>query len=298
MLGVLALAGWLVVGCTSEGARQAGSPMRDSAGGSAEAPNRSVPDTQESAPGSGSDNSRRENVSGKDLVQHDRKLARTASATLRARDVEAAAGQARDIATDLGGYVGSERTSDDSARLTLNVPGEKLDQALDRLAKIGTLTSREVSVEDVTDSVVDVDSRITSQRKSVARARALLDKAESISEIVTVEEELASREAELESLLARQQSLAGQAAMAPVHVTILQRSAPPADSDDDTGFLAGLTGGWDAFTSVLARHRDRYRGRRAVPAHAGRARPRRGALAAPAPQAQASHTELISTDAG
>lgn len=191
-------------------------------------------------------------VAAGQLALKQRKLARTASMTVRAKRVDEATADARAIAAEAGGYTGSERSHERSATLTLTVPAEKLDQVLDELEKLGKRVDREVSVQDVTDTVVDVDSRVASQRRSLARARALFDQAESISDIVSVEQELAGREAELESLLARQQALQGQVAMAPITLTLVQRERAAETDDDPGGFLAGLSGGWRAFTLALS----------------------------------------------
>lgn len=195
-------------------------------------------------------------ISQENLVLQNRKLARNASLKLRVKDMDEAAADARDIATRKGGYIGSESTRKSSTRMTLVVPGTKLDSTLTELEELGKRLDRKISIEDVTDEVVDVDSRVKSQRRSVIRARALLDRAQSISEIVRVEEELADREEELESLLARQEALRGQVAMAPITLALLPtKPAPkpkPAEDDEPDGFLAGLAGGWDAFTTAMA----------------------------------------------
>lgn len=186
------------------------------------------------------------------LENRDRKLARTANMALRVTDIDKAAARAGAIASGVDGYTGSERIDDASAILTLTVPGEKLESALDDLEKLGKRLHREISVEDVTDAVVDVDSRVASQRKSVERARKQFDKATSIEDIMAVERELASREKELESLLSRQESLQGRTTMAPIHLEITadERAGEP---EDDGGFLAGLSSGWTAFTTVVSK---------------------------------------------
>lgn len=183
-----------------------------------------------------------------------RKLARTARISLRVKNVARAAQQARDIASAAGGYTGSERSREKSARLTLTVPARELDAVLDDLEGLGTRVGRDVSVKDVTDSVVDVNSRVKSQRRSIERSRELFDQARTISEIIRVEQRLAAREAELESLLARQKKLADQVQMSPVTVSIMREKAQIAKDDDErpAGFVAGLAGGWDAFVTVLA----------------------------------------------
>lgn len=189
------------------------------------------------------------------IGDRNRKLARTATMKLRAKDIDEAAADARAIAAQAGGYVGSEESREKSVSLTLTVPGTKLDSVLDDLEKLGERVEREIGVKDVTEAVVDVNSRVETQRRSVTRARALLDRAQTIHEILRIEQQLASREARLESLLKRQELLRGQVAMAPIVLSILpvkMQAAAEKDDDEPGGFLAGLAVGWNAFTTALA----------------------------------------------
>ncbi len=134
---------------------------------------------------------------------------------------------------------------------------------------------------DVTEQVVDVESRIASQRASLERMRTLLAKANTIGEIVSVETELTRREADLESLLAKQKNLALQTELATLALTLTAKGEEPVAEDPDRGFLAGLKGGWDAFTTTLRRTGDRARRGPAVPGAAGA--DRRTAVEVPAP---------------
>jgi hypothetical protein len=178
----------------------------------------------------------------------DRKLVRTATIELIAKDVVATVDRARDVAIEESGYAGREQVRDTSATLTLHIPSDRFDRALGALSELGEVTSREQSAEDVTEEVVDLQSRIATQRASVARVRQLLAKASTVEEIVRIEQEVTSREADLESLEQRSQALAGQVAMSTVTVRIGKSAtaiAPP--PEEESGFLAGLAGGWDAF---------------------------------------------------
>ena len=67
------------------------------------------------------------------------------------------------------------------------------------LLQLLTRLDRTAKAEDVTDQVVDVDSRIKSQRASVARVRELMDRATKLSDVVELEGELSNREADLEA---------------------------------------------------------------------------------------------------
>ncbi|MFI7677384.1 DUF4349 domain-containing protein [Actinophytocola sp. NPDC049390] len=183
----------------------------------------------------------------------DRKLVRTATMELVATDVVATVDRARDVAVRENGYAGREQVRDTSATLTLHIPSDRFDQALDALSGLGKVVAREQSAEDVTEQVVDLDSRIATQRASVDRVRALLARANTVDEIVRIEQEVTAREAELESLQQRSQALAGQVAMSTVTIRIGRTAAPPApEPEKASGFLAGLSAGWDAFRGAGA----------------------------------------------
>jgi hypothetical protein len=183
----------------------------------------------------------------------DRKLIRTASLELTAPNVVDVANRARDVAVGLSGFAGQEDVNDDTATIALQIPSDRFDKALEQLSGLGTVRSRSEKAEDVTEQMVDVDSRIATQRASVDRVRALLDKAQTVSDIVSIESEVTKREADLESLEKRREALSGQVALSTVTVRISKGSAPPpppAPSQDSGGFLAGLSGGWHAFLAT------------------------------------------------
>jgi hypothetical protein len=182
----------------------------------------------------------------------------TADLTLRAKrgtDVSSIAAQAGDMVTAAGGEVAGDRRAEAGnetrADLILKVPPVKYQATLDRIAKLGKETSRSAEAEDVTDQVVDVASRVSSQQASVARIRALLKGAHNLGEVVQIEGELAKREADLESLKARQRTLDGQTALATItlHVRAPQ-AASAAPGKRPRGFVAGLTAGWETFTAA------------------------------------------------
>ncbi|MFF0727648.1 DUF4349 domain-containing protein [Streptomyces sp. NPDC004134] len=184
-------------------------------------------------------------------------LIRTAEITVRTKDLPAAADSARTLAEGAGGYVGDESTSQEPgaparARLTLRVPAGEYDAVLGDLAGLGRVVDREVEVKDVTDEVVDVDSRVRSQRASVARIRDLMDDATKLADVVTLEGELGTRQADLEALLAQQSSLKERTELGTITLELRRpAAAPPADEDDGTGVTDALAGGWDAFVTGL-----------------------------------------------
>ncbi|MER5948781.1 DUF4349 domain-containing protein [Streptomyces sp. NPDC001904] len=184
-------------------------------------------------------------------------IIRTASLSVRVKDVPDALDAARAATENAGGYVGDEETDRDGhgherTRVTLRVPQESYEKVIGQLAGTGRLLSRNQSAQDVTDQVVDVDSRVASQRASVARVRELMDKATKLSDVVALEGELSSREAALEALLAQQSSLKDRTTMSTITLKLSEAPAPKSGGDDDgPGFLDALSGGWGAFVTFL-----------------------------------------------
>jgi hypothetical protein len=186
-------------------------------------------------------------------VQVPRSLIRTADVEVRVRDVKRATADAQQLVDAAGGQVADEQldlqADHPSASLRLQVPPSRLAATLTRLGQLGEEQSRRLGTEDVTDQVVDLDSRVATQRASVARVRALLDRASSLTDVVRIEAELTRREADLESLQARVRAVSGQVAMSDItlRLTTGPKKATPAAA---IGFSDGLRNGWDAFTAA------------------------------------------------
>ncbi|MFE4379894.1 DUF4349 domain-containing protein [Streptomyces cyaneofuscatus] len=182
---------------------------------------------------------------------------RTAELLVEVKSAPKAAAAARSAVEASGGLVASENTEriDDrheSSRLVLRVPQDSYQEVLRQLTGSGKLLSRSSNAKDVTDQVVDVESRIATQRASVKRVRELMDQAERITDVVALEGELSSRQADLESLLAQQSSLKDRTSLATVTLELIEPDAPrKAGKDDDPGFLDALGGGWDAFVTMF-----------------------------------------------
>ncbi|MBM7787762.1 DUF4349 domain-containing protein [Tenggerimyces flavus] len=194
------------------------------------------------------------------LQIRERAIIRTGTIHIEVANVQAANDK---IAVLVGaeGYVSSEQSATDgdgkvtSIQLVLRVPVDDFNRVRVGVRKLGAkVLDDKHNAQDVTDEVVDVESRIASQKKSIERLRTLIGQAKTVGEVVQVETELTSREAELESLQARQSALASQSSLSTLSVVL---SAPPpkdeepVDPDDNLGFLQGLSDGWNAFVGTV-----------------------------------------------
>ncbi len=185
----------------------------------------------------------------------------TAQVTVRTTDVTKAREQVGDLLRRYVGYVAEERTErnrrGETVRsvLQLRVPTEKFDAALTDLEGLAPQVDVDRSTEDVTQQVIDVASRIRTQEISLGRLRRFLDRATTVDGIVRLESEIARREGDLGSLRAQQRQLADLTAESTitVHLEHVAKVEPAPDPKEaGTGFLAGLSTGWGAFTAAVA----------------------------------------------
>lgn len=248
-VALLVVAGTLVAGCGGGAGESGGAPA-------------AVPETamggvdRQAADSAGGGRATVDEGTKATVGLEQRSVIRTASVRLRSDDVLTAAKQAVVLVTTAGGLVAGEQTVVDPddpdltvSMLTLRVPEAKLGALLDDLADLGTVLAQDQTATDVTEQVVDVESRIKSQTESVNRVRALLARANTVGEIVQIEAQLATREAELEALQAQAKQLADQTTLATVTVSIVGPD-PAGTEDDPSGFVAGLKQGWDAFVAA------------------------------------------------
>lgn len=259
--GVLAvLAAGLIGGCsstTSRSSSEAGRPVTaDGAGAGDAAGAADKPGAAGQPPGDAAlgDQARQAPTGG---PADQRAIIYTGTITVRVADPDKAAAEATALAAAAGGFVGGDqRTVDDTrstARLVLRVPSARFASVVDGIAKLGKESSRELSTEDVTTKVVDLDARIATAQASVDRVRALMARAQTIGEIVALESELSRREADLESLRAQKRRLDDLTTLSTVTALLLgpQAAIEGQPVRPETGFLAGVRSGWRAFIASM-----------------------------------------------
>ena len=188
-----------------------------------------------------------------------RQVISTATLTVEVDDLDAAGEQAAAIAVDAGGYVAGEETDRGAGAasvLTLKVEPAEFGTSLDALAELGDLRTQSISTDDVTDAIVDLESRIATAEASVERLRALTEEAGSIPDLTTLESELLARETTLEQLRGEQRTLEDRVALATITVTLTTEDGGPVVPEDDDRdlptFLGGLEAGWDVLVTIVA----------------------------------------------
>ena len=132
-----------------------------------------------------------------------RKVAFSATLRISTPDVPQAVRNANAVAQKFGGYAAS--LNDRGG--TFKIPVKNAEAALEEMEKLGTVNSREINAQDVTDTAFDLDMRIANLEKLHKRLTELVEKTGNIKDILEVEKELARVTGELEKLKASRQNL-------------------------------------------------------------------------------------------
>ncbi|MEZ5407354.1 MAG: DUF4349 domain-containing protein [Acidimicrobiales bacterium] len=154
-----------------------------------------------------------------------RQLIFTADVEVEVDDVAAATDAATAAVAQVGGFLFGQSTTggaEASSKLTFKVKPEVFDQALDALGEVGKLRNQTVSTDDVTERVVDLDSRIQVAQSGVDRLRAALAETTNLEDYAEIEALLLQRESDLEVMKGQQRTLADQVALATINLTLTQ----------------------------------------------------------------------------
>jgi hypothetical protein len=203
-------------------------------------------------------------VTAANLAANQEALARRATIALQVKNIGQAVAKVRATTATAQGIVLSENIGTangdtplaDSARvtattygeITISVPSTELDRVIAELGSVGTVIRSTSSSENVGGQIVDTGSRLETMRVSVARVRAFLEDAKDLNQIVAMEAELTRRQSDVEALEAQLASLKGSVARSPIQISLTTEPNAIVEQTNDAGFLAGLRGGWDAFT--------------------------------------------------
>ncbi len=169
-----------------------------------------------------------------------RSIVYTATMRVEVDDVAAATRRAQEAVAGSGGAVFSQESTRDPApttRLVLRVPPSEFGEVMERLEGIGSVVDQEIDATDVTDRVVDLQSRILSAEVSVERLRELLSGAQSVEAVASLEAQLLDRETNLEVLRGQLRTLESQVSLATITLTITEEAPEPALAVDVTAYV-------------------------------------------------------------
>ena len=167
----------------------------------------------------------------------------------------------------LGGYIQEQNIRNGSAysslryrsaRMTVRIPAEQLDSFTTSLTDFSNVVSSSRSAEDITLSYVDTETRITALETERDRLLALMEQAETMSDLLEIESRLTDVNYELERYGSRLRTMDNQVSYATVYLSIQEvKEYTPVQEQTlweriSSGFLSSLKGLGNGIVNFIA----------------------------------------------
>ncbi len=190
------------------------------------------------------------------VTTDNRAVIKTASIGVRVKDIQKAVDEATAVAKEFNGQVDDSSiyknpgTNEiNGANLTIRVPADQLENAIEKLRKVGEVENYSVSSSDVTMQKVDLEARISSLETSITRFKELIASATNASDLIAAESALAERQAELDSLNAQMKYLSQQVEMSAIYVSMYLPEY--LNTIKPIGFIQGIEKGFYAMLNFV-----------------------------------------------
>lgn len=134
----------------------------------------------------------------------ERKIIYTLEATLRVESVDQAVDLIEEQVTSLGGYISESRKTDReneiNAYMSVRIPVKHFESFKGDLSQYGTVSNQHLFTDDVSRQYFDVETRLRSWEAQEKRYLEILQQADTVEDILQIENSLAHVRREMESL--------------------------------------------------------------------------------------------------
>lgn len=140
------------------------------------------------------------------VPEEERKVIKNASLNIEADDTEITKGLVEEKVAELDGVITNMSSYEVRAgilayNMTLRIPSDKLDSALENIASLGVKKSENFSSNDITAQYMDAENQIKNLETRRERLRELMKfKTDNLSDVLQIDRELSSVQNQIENL--------------------------------------------------------------------------------------------------
>ena len=184
----------------------------------------------------------------------ERKIIKNGDLNFESTDVNETRRYITKLVSDVKGYVSADNAqnydSKTEVRMTVRIPSGKFDQVLNNVSeKASRVDSKSVNAQDVTAEFIDVEARVKTKKELESRYKALLSKANSVTEILSIEKELGTLRGEIESVEGRLKYLNDNVSFSTLNFTFYERTG--SEFGFGSKFTAAVGDGWQNVLAFL-----------------------------------------------
>ena len=149
----------------------------------------------------------------------------------------------------------SPTTPNDQIRsgvISFMVPAAKFDDTIDQLSKLGKVQNEHISGNDVSAQYVDLQARLANEEAQRNAMLALLGKAQSVADIIAVQNQLGQITQQIEQLKGQIAYIEHNTTYSSVSVSVSEAGAPAQPAQADSwGFASALTDAAHNFVTTI-----------------------------------------------
>ena len=189
-------------------------------------------------------------------LTEDRRIVKEGSITLEVEDIAETMDEVAEMADDLNGYVVSsykrEYEREILGHITIRVPVQEFEGAFVRLRQFAVAVPYETTeARDVTEEYVDLEAQVSNLQATEAQYLVLLEKAETVEEMLKVQSELSNVRGQIEQIEGRMKYLEETSETSLIEV-ILQETEGLAEPWSASAAFQSAVRGLTAFGRGLA----------------------------------------------
>lgn len=192
----------------------------------------------------------------KDEDDYSQKLIKTHYLTLETLDFDKGVGTIADLVSKYNGYFSSSNVSNSGSRTAnyvIRVPSTSLEQFVSEVSGSFNVLSSRLSTDDVTDTYYDLKAQFDSLKQQEARLEELMAHAETLADLITIDDKLTSVRSSINYVSSRIQYYDKAVDMSFVHITLYE-TKEYAQVEEPTFFErigTAIGDGWSAFITVV-----------------------------------------------
>ena len=189
-----------------------------------------------------------------------KKIIKDGRLSLRVSDLENSKVRVDTIVQHHGGYYANEKLIntdwETSYHLNIRIPSENFTRFISDIETgDGEILIKEINARDVTDQFIDLETRLENKRNYLKRYNDLLLKANSIKEILEIEEKIRALEEEIESATGQLKYLSDQVDYSTLDLTLTKQKDfkynPEKRAKFSERFKQSLSKGWFEFVDFV-----------------------------------------------
>ena len=136
--------------------------------------------------------------------------------------------------------------------ISFMVPAAKFDETIDALSKMGKVQTEHISGNDVSAQYVDLQARLANEEAQRNAMIALLSKAQTVNDIIAVQNQLGQITGQIEQLKGQIQYIDHNVAFSTITVQMTEAGAPvTAAPSDSWGFASALSDAAHNFVATV-----------------------------------------------